>query len=45
MIAFRILGPLEVEADGRVLKLGGAQPRACSPCCSCTRTRWSRGSA
>ena len=25
---FRILGPLEVEADGRVLKLGGAQPRA-----------------
>src|SRR4249919_645161 len=28
MIAFRILGPLEVEEDGRVLKLGGAQPRA-----------------
>src|SRR4029078_11548439 len=25
---FRILGPLEVEAEGRVLKLGGAQPRA-----------------
>src|SRR3954470_14102398 len=25
---FRILGPLEVEADGRLLKLGGAQPRA-----------------
>src|SRR6476659_9122205 len=25
---FRILGPLEVEAEGRLLKLGGAQPRA-----------------
>src|SRR3954471_13958884 len=25
---FRILGPLEVEEDGRLLKLGGAQPRA-----------------
>src|SRR5690349_11567964 len=25
---FRVLGPLEVEADGRLLKLGGAQPRA-----------------
>ena len=25
---FRILGPLEVEEDGQVLKLGGAQPRA-----------------
>ena len=25
---FRILGPLEVEEDGRVLKLGGAQQRA-----------------
>ncbi len=25
---FRILGSLEVEAEGRVLKLGGAQPRA-----------------
>ena len=25
---FRILGPLEVERDGRLLKLGGAQPRA-----------------
>jgi tetratricopeptide (TPR) repeat protein len=24
---FRILGPLEVEEDGRLLKLGGAQPR------------------
>jgi DNA-binding SARP family transcriptional activator/streptogramin lyase len=24
---FRILGPLEVEAEGRVLKLGGAKPR------------------
>ena len=27
MIAFRILGPLEVEADGLVVKLGGVQPR------------------
>src|SRR3954469_1716582 len=25
---FRILGPLELEADGRLLKLGGTQPRA-----------------
>ena len=25
---FRILGPLEVEREGRLLKLGGAQPRA-----------------
>src|SRR6478672_1004125 len=25
---FRILGPLEVEEEGRLLKLGGAQPRA-----------------
>jgi DNA-binding SARP family transcriptional activator len=27
-MGFRILGPLEVEAEGRLLKLGGAQPRA-----------------
>ena len=25
---FRILGPLEVEDDGRVLRLGGAKQRA-----------------
>jgi class 3 adenylate cyclase len=26
--AFRVLGPLEVHADGRALELGGAKPRA-----------------
>ena len=25
---FRILGPLEVEADGQVLQIGSRQPRA-----------------
>ncbi len=36
---FRVLGPLEVEEEGRLLKLGGVKQRACSPHCSCARTR------
>ena len=36
---FRILGPLEVLEDGQALDLGGQKQRACSPSCSCRRTR------
>ncbi len=36
---FRILGPLEVEDEGRLLKLGGAQQRAVLSAATAARER------